>query len=120
MSGALAFSSYGSPQTQNQGRPESRLSGRVIIGDGKGGKATTIFDVDHIRVGRRGVTFAFPWALEVGRFAWVELKLPSGRTVKPLVSVLGNADGTVSARIVHCFPEHQRALDAHLASATGY
>ncbi|MFO0747413.1 MAG: hypothetical protein U1F43_17360 [Myxococcota bacterium] len=104
-----------------QGRAsETRLAGRVIIGDVKGARGTTAIDVDGIKLGRRGVTFPFPWALDVGRFAWVEVKLASGKTIKPLVAVLGSADGQVSARIVHCFPEHLRALEAQLASATGY
>ncbi|MCC6623872.1 MAG: hypothetical protein IT385_21615 [Deltaproteobacteria bacterium] len=99
----------------------SGLAGRVIIGDAAGGpRATTGYDVEGIKIGRRGVTFPFPVALEPGRFAWVELSLGGGRVIKPLVAVLGAQDGVVSARIVHCFPEHQRALDAHLASASGY
>ena len=105
---------------QQAAKVETRLSGRVILGDERGGRATRAFDLDSLKVGRRGVTFPFAEALEPGRFAWVEVALPSGKTVKPLVAVLGTNDGTVSARIVHCFPEHQRALDAHLASATGY
>jgi len=96
------------------------LSGRVILGAAGGDpRATVGHDVDGIKIGRRGVTFPFPVALEPGRFAWVELSL-GGRVIKPLVAVLGSQDGVVSARIVHCFPEHQRALDAHLASASGY
>lgn len=98
----------------------ARLAGRVIIGDAKDARGTTAVDVDPVKLGRRGVTFPFPWALEPGRFAWVEVRLATGKLIKPLVAVLGTADGIVSARIVHCFPEHQRALEAHLASATGY
>lgn len=105
---------------QTTAKTETRLSGRIILGDEQGSRATRSYDLDGIKVGRRGVTFPFGEVLATGRFAWVELQLPSGKTIKPLVAVLGANDGTVSARIVHCFPEHQRALDAHLASASGY
>jgi hypothetical protein len=93
------------------------LSARVILGDARG---STAVDVDGVKLGRRGIVFRFPWALEAGRHAWLEVLLPSGKKIRPLVSVLGHTEGGVSTRIVHMFPEHQRALESYLASPTGY
>ena len=97
--------------------PERFLSGRVIVGDQRG---STAVDVDRIRLGRRGLVFSFPWALEAGSHAWVEVTLPTGKRIRPLVSVLQTTEAGVSARFVHLFPEHRRALDASLASPSGY
>ena len=76
------------------------------------------------------LVFRFPWAIEAGRHAWIELLLPTGRKIRPLVAVLGivesrdpslpSREGSISARYVHLFPEHRRALDAYLASPSGY
>lgn len=93
------------------------LTGRVIIGDAR---STTAIDVQDVRIGRRGVTCAFPWALAEGSHAWIEVELPSGQKLRPLVSVLKSSAGALSARIVHLFPVQQRALEAWVGSATGY
>jgi len=117
----MAMAAWG--QSQSVVRAEARLSGRLILGSEAAGgshKSTATYDIEDVKVGRRGLTWPFAMTLAEGRFAWVELRLPSGRTIKPLVAVLGHTDGLVSARIVHCFPEHQRALEAHLATASGY
>jgi len=106
--------------TQTQTQTPARLTGRLIIGDAQGTRGTTSYDVSSVKIGRRGLTFAHALPLAVGRFAWVEVELARGKTIKPLVAVLGASDGIVSVRIVHCFPEHQRLIDAHLASASGY
>lgn len=95
----------------------TRLSARVVVGDANG---STSVEVDEVRLARRSLLFSFPWAIPVGRHAWVEVKLPGGKRVRPLVVVLGHRDGLVSGRYVHLFPEHRRALDAHLASPSGY
>lgn len=97
--------------------PEKVISGRVILGDQRG---STAVEVERIRLGRRGLVFQFPWALEAGRHAWVELTLPTGKRIRPLVCVLQTTEGGVSARFVHLFPEHRRALDAALSSPSGY
>lgn len=93
------------------------LSGRVVLGDIRG---STSIDVDSIRLGRRGLVFSFPWALEAGRHAWVEVTLPTGKKIRPLVSVIQMTEQGVAARFVHLFPEHRRALDTLLASPSGY
>jgi hypothetical protein len=96
----------------------SPLSARVVVGDLRGSAA---LEVDQVKLGRRGLVFSFPWVLHAGRHAWVEVTLPSGKRVRPLVAVLGRTDeGLTSARYVHVFPEHRRALDAYLASPSGY
>ena len=97
--------------------PNQGLTGKVVIGDQRG---ATMVEVDQIRLGRRGLTFRFPWSIETGKHAWVEVVLPTGKRIRPLVAVLSACEGSISARFVHIFPEHQRALDSHLASATGY
>lgn len=97
--------------------PARLLTGRVVLGDSRG---STAIDVERIRVGRRGLVFPFPWALEAGRHAWVEIVLPSGKRIRPLVTVLQTTEAGISARFVHLFPEHRRALDAMLASPSGY
>jgi hypothetical protein len=93
------------------------LAARVVLGDARG---STSVDVTGVKVGRRGLVFRFPWALTPGSHAWIELLLPSGKKIRPLVAVLGQAEGGTSARYVHLFPEHRRALDAFLASPSGY
>ncbi len=105
---------FASPSSADQGKT---LTARVVLGDVRG---STAVDVDGVRQGRRGIVFRFPWALEAGRHAWLEILLPSGKKIRPLVSVLGTADGGTSARIVHIFPEHQRALESYLSSPSGY
>jgi len=105
--------------TQLQQRPQHSpsLTGKVIIGDTR---SMTSIDVTDLRIGRRGITCGFPWALAVGSHAWIELELPGGTRLRPLVSVLKSSAGTLSARIVHLFPVQQQALETYLASATGY
>ena len=98
-------------------KKDTTLGARVVLGDARG---STSVDVDGVKLGRRGLVFRFPWALAEGSHAWIEVLLPSGKKVRPLVAVLGHADGTPSARFVHLFPEHRRALDAYLASPSGY
>ncbi len=93
------------------------LGARVMLGDARG---STALDVDGVKLGRRGLVFKFPWALAIGSHAWVEVNLPSGKKIRPLVAVLSHADGSTSARFVHLFPEHRRALDSYLASPSGY
>jgi len=93
------------------------LSGRVVLGDSRG---STAIDVDSIRLGRRGLVFSFPWALQPGSHAWIEVTLPTGKKIRPLVSVIQTTEQGVSARFVHLFPEHRRALDTLLASPSGY
>jgi hypothetical protein len=112
MVAAPAFFTASAPSEQGK-----TLTARVVLGDVRG---STAVDVDGVRLGRRGIVFRFPWALEAGRHAWLEILLPSGKKIRPLVSVLGTADGGTSARIVHLFPEHQRALESYLASPSGY
>jgi len=107
-----AFFSSSAPSEQGK-----TLTARVVLGDVRG---STAVDVDGVRLGRRGIVFRFPWALEAGRHAWLEIMLPSGKKIRPLVSVLGTTEGGTSARIVHLFPEHQRALESCLASPSGY
>lgn len=102
---------------QRTNSAERTLPGRIILGDNRG---PTAIDVERIRLGRRGLVFDFPWALEAGRHAWVEVNLPSGKRIRPLVCVLQTTEAGVSARIVHLFPEHRRALDAALTSPSGY
>jgi hypothetical protein len=46
-------------------------------------------------------------------------RVPPGKYV-PLVVVLGQSEGMVSARYVHLFPDQRRALDAYLATPSGY
>lgn len=97
--------------------PDTTLHARVVLGDARG---STALDVDGVKLGRRGLVFRFPWALEAGRHAWVEVLLPSGKKIRPLVAVIGQVEGGLSARFVHLFPEHRRALDAYLSSPSGY
>lgn len=96
---------------------KAALSGRLIIGDAR---STTAIDIKDIRMGRRGITCAFPWALAEGSHAWIEVELPSGQAIRPLVTVLKSSAGALSVRIVHLFPTQQRSLEAHLASPSGY
>lgn len=96
---------------------DSRIRAQVVLGDQRG---STAIDVDGVKLGRRGLVFRFPWAIPEGRHAWVELLLPNGKKIRPLVAVLGHQQGLTSARFVHLFPEHRRALDAYLTSPSGY
>lgn len=113
----MAMSAALVPSSLRAKGPEPTLNARVVLGDARG---STAIDVDGVKLGRRGLVFRFPWALEAGRHAWVEINLPSGKRVRPLVAVIGEADGAISARFVHLFPEHRRALDAFLSSPSGY
>lgn len=105
------------PQARQEGGARPPLAGRVIIGDAR---STTAIDVQDVRIGRRGITCAFPWALSEGSHAWIEVELPTGQKLRPLVAVLKSSAGALSARIVHLFPMQQRALEAWVGSATGY
>lgn len=113
----LMFNSQDGQGAARNRSSERLLSGRVILGDQRG---STSVDVDRIRLGRRGVVFPFPWALEAGRHAWVEVTLATGKRIRPLVCVIQTTEAGVSARFVHLFPEHRRALDTALASPSGY
>ena len=58
-----------------------------------------------------------------GRFLWVDVELPGGRTIRPLVEVVGQDGNSVSARYRHIFPNHQPLLAAHYGTgrtAAGY
>ena len=110
---ALALSQLDAPLS----RPSVGLAGRVLLGDAKG---LTAIEVSDIRISRRGLTCNFPWALPEGSHAWVEVNLPNGTTLKPLVAVLRSSAGNLSARIVHLFPTQQKALETWVASSSGY
>ncbi len=114
-----ASTSYRLPTSQSRQDTGARqpLEGRVIIGDAR---STTAIDVKDVRIGRRGITCAFPWALPEGSHAWVEVELPTGQKLRPLVAVLRSSAGALSVRIVHLFPVQQRALEAWVGSASGY
>jgi hypothetical protein len=110
---ALAISQLDAPLS----RPSVGLTGRVLIGDAKG---LTAIEVSDLRIARRGLTCNFPWALAEGSHAWVEVNLPNGTTLKPLVAVLKSSAGSLSARIVHLFPVQQKALESWVTSSSGY
>jgi hypothetical protein len=77
-------------------------------------------EIDDVRLARRSMIFHFPWAIPVGNHAWFDVTLPGGKRIRPLVVVLGQSEGMVSARYVHLFPDQRRALDAYLATPSGY
>lgn len=113
----MALSTARSTSVSNPTPSNTGLTGRVIIG---GARGTTAIDVRDVRLGRRGVTCVFPWALPEGSHAWIEVELPNGIKLRPLLSVLKSSAGALSARIVHLFPVQQQALESWVASASGY
>jgi hypothetical protein len=66
-------------------------------------------------VGRRGAVFATAEGFGEATHAWVEVTMPDGATIRPLVAVGKPGDGQTPVRFVHMFPAEQRALDAYHA-----
>ena len=69
-------------------------------------------------VGWRGVWLA-PDAevgYESGDHAWLELPLPTGDRIRPLVRLSPRAEGGATARFVHLFPADRQSLEAYHAT----
>ena len=73
-------------------------------------------------IGRRGVVLETPSGLAVAhsrRFAWLNLTLPGGERIRPLVEIGEVNGGRTPVRFKHLMPNHQHALDAfHQGRAT--
>ena len=87
--------------------PSPRCAATVTYGHG-----TQQLDTTVTSVGPRGLRIATDGALGEQRNLWVSLELPTGKTIRPLVDVLGTRDGQLSTRYRHLFPKDRAALDA--------
>ena len=73
-------------------------------------------DATVTAVGWRGLLLNSEGVVDAGAHAWVELPLPTGNRIRPLVQLNPRADGGATARFVHLFPEDRQALEAYHAT----
>ena len=69
-------------------------------------------------LGWRGLVCEAAFGVELGEHAWVDLTLPTGKTIRPLVQLEPRAAGRATGRFVHLFPKDRQALEAYHASRT--
>lgn len=91
----------------------AQYTARVTLG--RSAAATRTLELPLRFVGRRGAVFATAEGFGGATHAWVEVTMPGGATIRPLVAVGKPGDGQTPVRFVHMFPAEQRALDAHHA-----
>ncbi|MEZ4268662.1 MAG: hypothetical protein R3F39_20075 [Myxococcota bacterium] len=82
---------------------------------GRAMNATRTLELPLRSVGRRGAVFATAEGFGDAAYAWVEVTMPDGATIRPLVAVGKPGEGQTPVRFVHLFPAEQRALDAYHA-----
>ena len=69
-------------------------------------------------LGWRGLVCETAFSVEPGAHAWVDLELPTGKTIRPLVQLEPRVSGQATGRFVHLFPKDRHALEAYHASRT--
>ncbi len=67
-------------------------------------------------VGWRGLLLSAEPGIQADAHAWVELPLPTGARIKPLVQLKPRVEGGATARFVHLFPSDRQALEAYHAT----
>jgi hypothetical protein len=67
-------------------------------------------------VGRRGAIFATAEGFGDASHAWVEVTMPDGATIRPLVAVGTPTGDQTPVRFVHMFPAERQALEAFHAA----
>jgi hypothetical protein len=67
-------------------------------------------------VGWRGIVFDVDTGVDAGAHAWLDLALPSGKHIRPLVQLQPRVEGGTTARFVHLFPGDRQALEAYHAT----
>ncbi|PIE19440.1 MAG: hypothetical protein CSA66_02320 [Proteobacteria bacterium] len=99
-------------------RSSGMMSAELVRGRGFGSAGSAVL---ASRLGRRAVVVST--AMGEGAYAWLRMDLPDGGSIRPLVQATASARGGTACRIVHLFPDDQRALDAYhagRATASGY
>ena len=104
-------------------RPDALgLSAEVALG-GFGRERATV-DTRVTGLGLRGLVLADGLdAVAEGTMAWVDVTLPTGAHIRPLVQLGAGRAGRRPARFRHLLPAHRVALEAFQASqatASGY
>ena len=69
-------------------------------------------------LGWRGLVCDASFRVEPGAHAWVDLALPTGKNIRPLVQLEPRREGGATGRFVHLFPKDRQALEAYHASRT--
>lgn len=96
--------------------------GAELIWGGMGRLRSSV-PVQVSSLGRRGMVLEAPAVVGGQGFAWVEMALPGGRTIRPLVEVGQANGGSLPVRFRHVFPDDRRALDSYhggRANQSGY
>ena len=94
-------------------------------------EATLTFSHEHTQtremaamvmaVGWRGLLLSAEADVDPGAHAWVELPLPTGDRIRPLVQLNSRVDGGATARFVHLFPADRQSLEVyHATRSTSY
>ena len=82
---------------------------------------TRELDATVTAVGWRGLLLGGAPDIADGAHAWVDMALPTGQTIRPLVQFTARAEGGATARYVHLFPADRQALEAyHATRSTSY
>ena len=69
-------------------------------------------------LGWRGLILDADGGVPSGAHAWLDVPLPTGRRIRPLVQLEARGQGGATARFVHLFPRDRQALEAYHASRT--
>ncbi len=97
------------------------MTARLTVGVSN--EALELVEADVRAVGRRGAVLRAHADLGGARHAWLELTLPGGPTIRPLVQLGRPNDGQTPVRFRHLFPRDRAALESfHAARAlpSGY
>ena len=73
-------------------------------------------DASVTAVGWRGLVFDVDTCVDPGTHAWLDLALPTGKHIRPLVQLQPRVEGGTTARFVHLFPRDRQALEAYHAT----
>ena len=93
------------------------MSARLTLG--RQPSEQVVVDAEVRAVGRRGAVLRTADPLAGASHAWLELTLPGGEIIRPLVRVGRENDGHTPVRFRHVWPRDRAALEAfHAARAT--
>jgi len=87
------------------------LKAELILG-GKGQPGPSE-PVDVIGLGWRSMVIKADAALGECRHAWIEIGLPGGDVIRPLVEVIDGKDGVFTAGVKHIFPNDRKTLETY-------
>ena len=97
-----------------QATSTSALQATLTLGEGR--RAKQGLDATVTALGWRGLVLRSEALATPGAHAWIDLPLPTGKRIRPLVQLNPRVEGGTTARFVHLFPRDRQALEAYHAT----